>query len=68
MAETNFPAGHPAAVQSWGKRTMKKSSESHKISKLMKEGKSQKAAVGEALAMKRAGRLGPQGGYRRVGK
>jgi hypothetical protein len=39
---------------------------SAKISKLRGEGKSQKQAVATALAMKRAGRLGPRGGYKRA--
>jgi hypothetical protein len=37
-----------------------------KVRKLMREGKSQKAALGEAYGMKRAGRLTKRGGYRRV--
>lgn len=40
---------------------------SRKISHLMrKEGKPQKQAVAMALNMKREGRLGPRGGYRRA--
>jgi hypothetical protein len=44
----------------------KKSAVSKKISKLVREGVSQKQAVAEALSMKRAGRLTKSGGYRRV--
>jgi hypothetical protein len=36
-----------------------------KIKKLKAEGKTQKQAVGAALAMKAEGRLGPQGGYKK---
>lgn len=40
---------------------------SRKISHLVrKEGKPQKQAVAMALNMKREGRLGPRGGYRRA--
>jgi len=39
---------------------------SEKIRKLMREGVPQKAAIAQSLAMWRAGRLGPRGGYRRV--
>jgi hypothetical protein len=39
---------------------------SRKISKLAHEGKPQDQAVAMALNMKREGRLGPRGGYRRV--
>lgn len=46
----------------------KKASVSKKTATLVHEGVPQQQAVAEALAMKRAGRLGPQGGYRRVGK
>ena len=42
--------------------------EGKKISKLMHEGEPQEKAVATALSMKRAGRLTPEGGYRRVGK
>ena len=41
----------------------KKSPVSWKISKLIKEGKSQKQAVAIALSMQNQGRLGPRGGY-----
>ena len=41
---------------------------SKKVSKLMHEGKPQKQAVAMALSMKRAHRLTPGGGYRRVGR
>lgn len=41
---------------------------SKKISHLRKEGTPQKQAVAMALSMKRAGRLTPRGGYRRVGR
>jgi len=46
----------------------KKTPEGKKISKLMHEGEGQSQAVATALNMKRAGRLTPEGGYRRVGK
>lgn len=39
-----------------------------KIAHLVHEGKPQKQAVAMALSMDRAGRLTPEGGYRRVGK
>lgn len=39
-----------------------------KIGKLMDEGAPQKQAIAEALSMQRAGRLTPEGGYRRVKK
>ena len=42
--------------------------EGKKISKLIDEGVPQKQAVAESLSMKRAGRLTPGGGYRRVHK
>ena len=41
---------------------------SDKIPVLMKEGKTQKQAVGEAFGMMRAGRLRPGGVYVPVGK
>ena len=41
----------------------KKSPESYKIEKLMKEGYPQKQAVAIALQMKKEGKLGPRGGY-----
>lgn len=41
---------------------------SAKISKLRHEGKPQDQAVATALSMKRAGRLTPGGGYKRVKK
>jgi len=41
---------------------------SAKIGKLRREGKSAKEAAGAAYGMARAGRLGPKGGYRRVGR
>lgn len=44
----------------------KRSPESRKISKLVREGVPQKQAVAEALNMKRAHRLTKRGGYRRV--
>ncbi len=40
---------------------------SGKIETLVAEGTPQKKAVAMALNMARAGRLGPRGGYRRVG-
>lgn len=42
--------------------------ESKKIGKLVREGVPQKQAVATALSMKRAGRLGPDGGYKRAKK
>jgi|TARA_R100000455_G_scaffold18315_1_gene9007 hypothetical protein len=36
-----------------------------KISKLKKEGKPRKQAVAIALTMKRKGKLGPRGGYKK---
>ena len=42
--------------------------ESKKISHLVREGTPQDQAVATALSMKRAGRLGPSGGYKRVHK
>lgn len=39
-----------------------------KISKLMHEGVPQQQAIAESMSMKRAGRLTPEGGYRRVGR
>lgn len=50
------------------RRKAKKSAESKKISKLVREGVPQKQAVAESLSMSRAGRLAPSGGYRRVGR
>ena len=41
---------------------------SAKIRKLRAEGVKPKQAIAEALNMKRAGRLGPRGQYRRVKK
>ena len=41
----------------------KRSDVSHKIKKLLKEGYGQKQAVAIALSMKRAGTIGPRGGY-----
>jgi hypothetical protein len=41
---------------------------SKKIGHLVREGKPQKQAVATALSMKRAGRLTPGGGYKRVGR
>lgn len=41
---------------------------SKKISYLVREGKPQKQAVAIALSMKRAHRLTPSGGYKRVGR
>lgn len=41
---------------------------SKKISKLVQEGVPQDQAVAESLSMERAGRITPEGGYRRVGK
>lgn len=46
----------------------KKSPESYKIEKLIKEGYPQKQAVAIALQMKKEGRLGPRGGYIRKKK
>jgi hypothetical protein len=47
----------------------KKSRVGMKISKLRHEGGvSQDQAVGEAMGMERAGRIGKRGGYRRVRK
>lgn len=43
----------------------KRNGVSRKISKLRHEGKSQDQAVAIALEMKRRGRLGPRGGYKR---
>jgi hypothetical protein len=43
----------------------KKTAVGKKISKLVSEGKTQKAAVGAALGMKAEGRLGPEGGYKK---
>lgn len=39
---------------------------SAKIRVLRREGVPEKQAVAEALSMRRAGRLGPRGGYRRA--
>lgn len=39
-----------------------------KISKLRHEGVPQREAVGKAMGMARAGRIGPKGGYKRVGR
>lgn len=50
------------------KKKRKRTPEGKKISKLMHEGVLQKQAIAESLSMKRAGRLTPEGGYRRVGK
>jgi hypothetical protein len=50
------------------RRKPKKSRESLKISKLVREGVPQKQAVAESLSMSRAGRLTPSGGYRRAGR
>ncbi len=38
---------------------------SKKISKLVREGKSQDQAVATALNMERKGKLGPKGGYKK---
>ena len=48
--------------------TKRKTAVGKKISKLRKKGKSQRAAVATALSMKRAGRIGPKGGYKRKKK
>lgn len=60
----------PAASKSTlgGGPRRKRSAVSKKISHLVHEGKPQKQAVAIALSMKRAGRLTPSGGYRRVGR
>lgn len=50
------------------RRKAKKSAESKKISKLVREGEPQDKAVAMALSMKRAGRLTKSGGYRRAGR
>lgn len=51
------------------RRKPKKSAESKKISKLVRdENIPQKQAVAMALNMKREGRLTPSGGYRRTGR
>lgn len=47
------------------RRRRKKDGVGRKISKLRHEGKSRKQAVATALNMKREGRLGSRGGYRR---
>ena len=41
---------------------------SKKIGKLVKEGVPQKQAVATAISMGKAGRITPEGGYRRVKK
>lgn len=41
---------------------------SKKIRKLRAEGTPQRQSVATALSMQRAERLGPRGGYRRVGR
>jgi hypothetical protein len=46
----------------------KRSAQSEKISKLVREGYPQRQAVAISYSMKRAGRLTPSGGYRRVGR
>jgi hypothetical protein len=46
----------------------KRSAQSEKISKLVREGYPQRQAVAISYSMKRAGRLTPGGGYRRVHK
>lgn len=51
-----------------GVQRAQRSQISSKISKLRHEGKPQEQAVATALSMARAGRLGPRGGYRRVGR
>ena len=40
----------------------------YKITKLMKEGYSKKQAIAIALNMKKSGKLGPKGGYKKVKK
>ena len=50
------------------RKKAKKSTESKKISKLVREGEPQDKAVAMALNMKREGRLTKGGGYRRVGR
>lgn len=50
------------------RRKAKKSAESKKISKLVREGVPQDQAVAESLSMKRAGRLTKSGGYIRAGR
>lgn len=45
-----------------------KSAVGKKIGKLRKEGVPQKQAVATALNMKKKGKLGPRGGYKRKGK
>lgn len=44
---------------------MAKSPVSKKVGRLVREGKSKEQAVATALAMKRKGRLGPRGGYKK---
>jgi len=46
-------------------RKLRKSAESKKISRLVREGEPQDKAVAMALNMKREGRLTADGGYRR---
>ncbi len=50
------------------RKKARKSAESKKISKLVREGVPQDKAVATALSMKRAGRLTKGGGYRRAGR
>ena len=49
-------------------RKPRKSAESKKISRLVREGEPQDKAVAMALNMSREGRLTPSGGYRRARK
>jgi|TARA_R100000234_G_scaffold33983_1_gene20052 hypothetical protein len=43
----------------------KKTAVNRKVKKLKKEGKPRKQAVAIALTMKRKGKLGPRGGYKK---
>ncbi len=55
------------AVVSGKRRRLRDGRVGAKIRKLRHEGVSQEEAVATALSMRRSGRLGPQGGYRRKG-
>lgn len=50
------------------KKHKKRGAVGNKISHLRHEGVAEDQAVAEALSMKRAGRLTPEGGYIRAGK
>ncbi len=55
------------AVVSGKRKRLRNGRVGAKIRKLRREGVPQDQAVATALSMRRSGRLGPQGGYRRKG-